>query len=90
MIALCLLAYVIGVWLREAIRDVRVGNIAVSQLKDALLNKPSVDANAHLKWLHYSDRFILLKQKLHLSRKQVDAISRVPSVAFSGLILGNT
>jgi hypothetical protein len=89
MIALCLLAYVLGVWLGEAIRDVGFGNLAVSQLKDALLNKPSVDANAHPKWLLYSGLFILLKQKLRLSRKQIDAISRAASVAFSMLILGN-
>jgi hypothetical protein len=89
MIALCLLAYVIGVWLGEAIRDVAYGNLDISQLKDALLNKPPVDANAHPKWLLYSGLFILLKQKLRLSRKHVVAIAQASSAAFAMLILGN-
>jgi hypothetical protein len=89
MIALCLLAYVIGVWFGEAIRDVMYGNLPVSLLKDALLNKPSVDANTHPKWLLYSGLFILLKQKLRLSQKQVDAIAQAAAAAFSLLICGN-
>jgi Transposase DDE domain len=89
MIALCLLAYMIGVWFGEAIRDVVYGNLDISQLKDALLNKPLVDANAHPKWLIYSGLFILLKQKLRLSHKQVNDIAQAAAVAFSLLIYGN-
>jgi hypothetical protein len=89
MIALCLLAYVIGVWFGEAIRDVVYANLPVSRLKDALLNTPPVDANAHPKWLLYSGLFILLIQKLRLSQKQVDAIAQASAAAFSLLICGN-
>jgi hypothetical protein len=55
----------------------------------ALLNKPPVDANAHPKWLLYSGLFILLKQKLCLSRKQIDAVSQAAATAFAILIYGN-
>lgn len=89
MIALCLLAYIIGVWFGEAIRDVVYGNLEVPQLKEALLNKPPVDVNAHPKWLLYSGLFVLLKQKLHLSKKQVDTIAQAAATAFSMLICGN-
>ena len=50
MIALTLLAYVVGVWFGEAIRDVVYGKLDIAQVPDALLNKPQVDAN-ELKWL---------------------------------------
>jgi hypothetical protein len=89
MIALCLLAYTIGVWLGEAIRDVAFGNLDVALVPDALLTKPSVDANAHPKWLLYSGLFILLKQKLRLSRKQIDAVSQAAASAFAVLISGD-
>ena len=49
MIALCLLTYVIGVWLGEALRDVVYGKLDIAQVADALLNKPPIDANAHPK-----------------------------------------
>jgi hypothetical protein len=89
MIALCLLAYVIGVWVGEAMRDVVYGKLDIAQVPDALINKPPVDVNAHPKWLLYSGLFVLLKQKLRLSPKQVDAIAQVAAAAFACLIDGN-
>ncbi len=89
MIALCLLAYIAGVWLGEAIRDVVYGGIDISQVADALLNKPSVDANAHPKWLLFSGLFVLLKQKLRLSNQQIDALTRAAAGAFAALFYGN-
>ena len=89
MIALCLLAYIVGVWLGEAIRDVAYGKLDVSQVSAALLNKPPVDVNAYPKWLLYSGLFILLKQKLRLSRKQIQAVSQAAASAFAILIYGN-
>jgi len=89
MIAFCLLAYVVGVWFGEAIRDVVYGKLDVAQVPDALLNKLPVDANAHPKWLLYSGLFILLKQKLRLSSEQVDAVSQAAADAFATLIYGN-
>ena len=89
MIALCLLAYVVGVWFGEAIRDAVYGLLDIAQLADALCNKPPVDVNAHPKWLLYSGLFVLLKQKLCLSREQLDAVSQAAACAFAILVLGN-
>jgi hypothetical protein len=89
MIALSLLAYVVGVWFGEAIRDVVYGKLDIAQVPEALLNKPAIDANAHPKWLLYSGLFILLKQKLRLSSKQVNLIADSAASAFATLIFGN-
>ena len=89
MIALSLLAYVVGVWFGEAIRDVVYGLADITQLADALCNKPLVDVNAHPKWLLYSGLFVLLKQKLQLSREQIDAVSQAAACAFATLVHGN-
>jgi len=47
MIALSLLAYVMGVWIGEAIRDVTYGNLHLDQVPQALLNRPPIDPNLH-------------------------------------------
>lgn len=86
MIALCLLAYLAGVWLGEALRDVVYGQLEVAQVWQALLDRPPVDANLHPKWLLYSGLFVLLKQKLRLSRKQMDAVAEAAASAFATLI----
>ena len=89
MIALSLLAYVVGVWFGEAIRDIVYGQLDISQLAEALRNKLPVDANAHPKWLLYSGLFVLLKQKLRLSREQIEAVSQVAAGAFAILVHGD-
>ncbi len=89
MIALCLLTYVAGVWLGEALRDVIYGKIEVASVSDTLHNRTPVDTNSHPKWLIYSGLFVLLKQKLRLSETQVDTITREAASAFAVLIFGN-
>jgi hypothetical protein len=89
MIALCFLTYIAGVWLGEALRDVVFGKIEIASVSDALLNRIPVDANAHPKWLLYSGLFVLLKQKLRLSKPQFDAVSRAAASSFAVLIYGN-
>lgn len=89
MLALCLLIYTMGVWLGEAIRDVVYGHLEVSQLTDALLNKPAVDPKLHPKWLLYSGLFTLLKQQLRLPRKQFDLVAQTAASAFASLIHGD-
>lgn len=89
MIALCLLTYIAGVWLGEALRDVVYGKIEIASVSDALLNRTPVDANAHPKWLIYSGLFVLLKQKLRLSDAQFTAVSQAAAAAFAALIYGN-
>ena len=89
MIALVLLAYVVGVWVGEAIRDVVYGKLDIAQVPNALLNKPAVDANVHPKWLLYSGLFVLLKQKLRLPYRQVEAVTIAAASAFGILVCGN-
>lgn len=89
MIALCLLTYIAGVWLGEALRDVVYGKIEIAALADALLNRLPIDANAHPKWLRYSGLFVLLKQKLRLPKSQFEAVSRAAASAFAVLIFGD-
>ncbi len=89
MIALALLAYVVGVWFGEAIRDVVYGKLDIAQVPDALLNKPPVDANQHPKWLLYSGLFVLLKQKLRLPKRHVEAVTIAAASAFGVLVCGN-
>lgn len=89
MIALSLLAYVVGLWLGEAIRDVVFGKLDLAQVPNALLNKPNIDTNLHPKWLLYSGLFVLLKQKLRLSKKQVKLVAEAAASAFAVLIYGN-
>lgn len=89
MIALCLLTYIAGVWLGEALRDVVYGKIEIASVSDALLNRIPVDANTHPKWLLYSGLFVLLKQKLRLPKSQFEAVSRAAASAFAVLIQGN-
>ncbi len=89
MIALTLLAYVVGVLFGEAIRDVTYGKLNIAQLPQSLLSQPTVDANEHPKWLLYSGLFVLLKQKLRLPKRQVEAIAIAASAAFGSLVYGN-
>jgi hypothetical protein len=89
MIALCLLAYVIGVWLGEALRDVVYGGIDIHQVQDTLLNRSPVDSNLHPKWLIYSGLFALLRQKLRLSRYQAKIVSLYAASAFASMLYGN-
>jgi Transposase DDE domain len=89
MIALSLLAYVVGVWFGEAIREVVYGKLDIAQVPKALLDKLPVDPNEHPKWLLYSGLFVLLKQKLRLPNKQVEAITIAAAYAFGSLVCGN-
>jgi hypothetical protein len=89
MIALSLLAYVVGVWFGEDIRDIVYGKLEIAQVTEALLKKPLVDANVHPKWLLYSGLFVLLKQKLRLPYRQVEAITIAAASAFGSMVCGN-
>lgn len=89
MIALSLIAYVAGLWLGEALRDVVYGKVSAAQVPDALLKQPIVDADLHPKWLLYSGLFVLLKQRLRLSPKELRIVSQAAAVAFAVLVHGN-
>ena len=89
MIALTLIAFTVGLWLGEAIRDVVYGRVALDQLQDGLLGTLSVDVQAQPKWLLYSGLFVLLKQKLRLSVDDLNALARMAACAFASLVYGN-
>jgi hypothetical protein len=89
MIALTLIAYVIGLWLGEAMRDVIYGKVDLSHLGDYLLSHSLIGLKEHPKWLLYSGLFVLLKQKLRLQHDQFDRVVRVASLAFAQLVYGN-
>ena len=89
MIALSLLAYVMGVWIGEAIRDVTYGNLHIAQVPQALLNRPPIDPNLHPKWLLYSGLFVLLKQKPRISRHALSQLVLITGNAFVYLVFEN-
>jgi hypothetical protein len=89
MIALTLIAYNIGLWYGEALRDVVYGHIQPDQLQDSLAGKLVVDVRRHPKWLIFSGLFVLLKQKLKLSRHVILRISQEVIRAFEKFIYGN-
>jgi Transposase DDE domain len=89
MIALTLIAFTIGLWVGEAIRDVVYGGVPSDQIQAGLLGNSTVDIHAQPKWLLYSGLFVLLKQKLRLSPQDMDALAAAAASAFAFLIYGN-
>jgi len=89
MIALTLIAYNIGMWVGEALRDVTYGHLKPNQLQHSLAGKLVVDINKHPKWLIYSGLFVLLKQKLRITRYEMNLIAQESVEAFAKLIYGN-
>jgi hypothetical protein len=89
MIALALIAYVIGLWCGEAIRDVVYGKLPVEKLKENLFGNSQVDVGKYPKWLNYSGLFVLLKQKRVLPKKEFERVIHVAARAFSVLVYGN-
>ena len=89
MIALTLIAFTMGLWFGEAIRDVVYGGVGLDQVHDGLLGKTKVDVNSQPKWLLYSGLFVLLKQKLRLSIEEMDTLATSAARTFAFLIYGN-
>jgi hypothetical protein len=89
MIALCLIAYVAGLWLGEALRDVTYAKLKPAQLSETLLGKINIDLKQHPKWRLYSGLFVLLKQKLRISRRDLIQVAQAAASAFAALIYGN-
>jgi len=89
MIALTLIAYTVGLWFGEALRDVTYGKLNPTQLPDSLGGTMAVDTNQHPKWLLYSGLFVLLKQKLRISQQEVDQVTQAAAGAFASLVYGN-
>ena len=89
MIALTLIAYNIGLWYGEALRDVAYGHLRPDQLQDSLAGKLVVDIKQHPKWLLYSGLFVLIKQELKITRQVMQRICQEVIRAFEILIYGN-
>jgi hypothetical protein len=86
MIALTLIAFVIGFWLGESLRDVVYGNMDPLQTQDGLPCSSSIDLIKHPKWRLYSGLFVLLKQKLALPFPQFNAVLTAASLSFAHLV----
>jgi hypothetical protein len=89
MIALTLIAYNLGMWFGEALRDVTYGHIKPSQIKLSLAGKLKVDLKKYPQWSIYSGLFVLLKQKLRISKNELRLITQEAEKAFTDLIIGN-
>ncbi len=89
MIALTLIAYNLGLWFGEALRDVTYGHIKPSQVHLCLVGKLNVDLKKYPKWAVYSGLFVLLKQKLRISKNELRLLSQEAEKAFAELIFGN-
>ena len=89
LIALTLIAFTIGLCLREEIHDVVYSRVALNVLQDGLLGTPSVDVQAQPKCLLYSGLFVLLKQKLRLSAVELNTLAVVKARAFASFVYGH-
>ncbi len=89
MIALTLIAYNLGLWFGEALRDVTYGHIKPSQIHLCLAGKLKIDLKRYPKWALYSGLFVLLKQKLRISKNELLLMSQEAEKAFAELIIGN-
>lgn len=89
MVALTLLAYVIGLFVGEALRDITYGAIQPDQITYLDLIKPSDPEHRGTKWKHYSGLFVLLKQRLRIPPDKVSALHQPILQVFACLIFGN-
>jgi hypothetical protein len=89
MIALTLIAYNIGMWFGEALRDVTYGHLRPNQLQKSLAGKLAVNTTKHPKWSIYSGLFVLLKQKLRIPKHELNLVAQEATTAFVKLVYGN-
>lgn len=89
MVALTLLAYVVGLLFGEALRDVTYADVQPSEVTFVdLLTTPR---NPHLrpKWKQYSGLFIFLKHQLRITPDTFKLLYQPVLLAFSCLVFGN-
>jgi hypothetical protein len=87
MVALTLLAYVIGMFFGEALRDISYGSKKLEELSLETFLEPSPPGEKS-KWKLYSGLFILLKQKPRVPGHLIRQLNGPVSQAFACLILG--
>jgi hypothetical protein len=88
MIALALIAFVVGYLFGEAVRDVCYGKLQPEQVGDHLLNEDLDQLSANRKWQLYSGLFILLKQKPRLPDETLTFIAQSVAQVLPTLIYG--
>jgi hypothetical protein len=89
MIALTMIAYVVGVLFGEAVRDVTYGKVLPDQVRSILLDGCFQPADQKSKWHTYSGLFILLKQKPRLPDPVLLSLSLSVLTVFEYLVYGN-
>jgi hypothetical protein len=89
MIALTMIAYVVGVLFGEAVRDVTYAEIPPDQITSTLLSDFYQTIHVKSKWRLYSGLFILLKQKPRIPETSLLALSSPVLYVFEKLVNGN-
>jgi len=88
MIALALIAFVVGYLFGEAVRDVCYGKLEADQVTASLLGEVPEQVSANRKWHLYSGLFILLKQKPRMPDETLSSIAQSVAQVFPKLIYG--
>jgi hypothetical protein len=89
MLALSLLAYVLGSFLGEGLRDISYGGLAPEQISYQGLFLPSQCLPPGGKWSLYSGLFVLLKQPLRAPPDTLRRMQKPIQQAFAALLFGN-
>lgn len=89
MIALALIAYVIGLLFGEAVRDVTYGQVQPEQVQSLLLCATPDQVSQRRKWRLYSGLFVVLKQKPRLSDDVLTQIAQAVALVMPILIYGH-
>lgn len=88
MIALALIAFVVGYLFGEAVRDVCYGKLEADKVAEGLLHDVPEQISANRKWRLYSGLFILLKQKPRLPDEILSSIAQSVAQVFLTLVYG--
>jgi hypothetical protein len=89
MLALSLLAYVLGSFLGEGLRDISYGGLSPEQISLQSLFFPPQRLPPGGKWSLYSGLFVLLKQPLRAPPKTLRRMQKPVQQAFAALLFGN-
>jgi hypothetical protein len=89
MIALTMIAYVVGVLFGEAVRDVTYGQVSPDQVPSTLQDGFSLTVHPKSKWHLYSGLFVLLKQKPRLPAHVLSDLSLSVLKIFERLVFAN-
>ena len=88
VIALALIAFVVGYLFGEAVRDVCYGKLEPDQVTAYLLSEVPDQVSANRKWQLYSGLFILLKQKPRLPEETLSSIVQSVAQVLPALVYG--